>query len=123
MQIITGNAAADSQSYQSWFLGHFFRPADDPRSTSALELKWTTHAAGETRSRWAVNRQATTISILVQGQFRTFFRDRSVLLATPGDYVLWLPGTAHWWQAEAESTVLTVRFPSTPGDSVEFDQD
>ena len=120
-EIITGNAADESSAYRGWFLGHFFLPTDDPRSTSDLEIKWTTHVAGETRSRWALNQQATTVSILVQGRFRTQFRDRSVLLSTPGDYVLWLPGVPHCWLAEADSTILTVRFPSIVGDSRELD--
>jgi hypothetical protein len=120
-EIITGNAADESSAYRGWVLGHFFLPPDDPRSRSDVEIKWTTHVAGETRSGWARNQQATTISILVQGRFRTQFRDRSVLLEAPGDYVLWLPGVAHCWVAETDSTVLTVRFPSIAGDSQELD--
>lgn len=120
-EIITGNAADDSSAYRGWFLGHFFAPMDDPRSTPAVELKWSTYTAGEARSGWALNRTATTISILVQGQFRVQFCDRSVLLSTSGEYVLWLPNVAHCWLAEANSTVLTVRFPSIASDSVEVD--
>ena len=119
-EIITGNAADESSAYRGWFLGHFLAPPDDPRSTPDVELKWSTYAAGEARSGWALNREATTISILIQGRFRTQFRDRSVLLEIPGDYVLWLPGVAHCWLAEEDSTVLTVRFPSIAGDSVEL---
>jgi quercetin dioxygenase-like cupin family protein len=111
-----GNAAIDSAAYRGWFLGHFI-PPDDLRSTGAVELKWTTYTAGETRPSWAVNREATTISILIEGHFRMRFLDGDVLLRHPGDYALWRPGIPHSWAAEAASTVLTVRYPSKAGDS------
>ena len=42
---------------------------------------------------------------------------RTVLLEREGDYALWPPGVAHDWLAEEASVVVTVRWPSLPGDS------
>lgn len=112
-QIIVGNAQAEGKMRRGWFMGHFIEPTD-ARSTAALEIKWGVHAAGEARSQWADAAEVTTISILINGKFRVQFPDRDVLLSEPGDYVLWLPGVAHTWQAETDSIVLTVRYPSLP---------
>ena len=117
-EIIVGNAAVDGSSRWGWFIGHFIEPSDSPRSTSDVEVKWATHKAGEGRSEWAVNASATTLSIAIGGCFRLQFPDREVVLSQPGDYALWLPGVPHWWLAESDCTVLTVRWPSKPGDSV-----
>src|SRR2546427_161524 len=38
--------------------------------------------------------------------------DRGTALERPGDYVVWGPGIDHIWQAEADSVVITVRWPS-----------
>lgn len=116
--VITGNACLEGRDRGGWFMGHFISPDTDPRSTPNLEIKWGIHPAGESRTAWSINREATTLSILIQGRFRVQFRDRDCVLAQPGDYVLWLPGVPHGWVAESDSTILTVRFPSISGDSV-----
>jgi quercetin dioxygenase-like cupin family protein len=82
-------------------------------------VKWGVHKAGDGRSEWAVNAEATTLSILIQGRFRLQFPEHEFLLSREGDYVLWLPGVSHSWSAEVDSTVLTVRWPSKPEDSIE----
>jgi hypothetical protein len=122
-EIVTGNAAAmDPQAGQrGWFLGHFFKDATDPRFNPDVELKWAVHEQGSQRPCWAFNRTATTIVVLISGQYRLQFRDRDVVLHQPGDYVLWGPNVSHSWTAEATSTVLVVRFPSLPDDSVNLD--
>lgn len=118
-QIIFGNSEIEGKDRRGWFMGHFITPSDDPRATSALEVKWGTHPAGEKRSEWAVNNTATTVSILISGRFRLQFPEREIVLAKQGDYVLWLPGVPHCWLAEEESIVLTVRYPSIPEDSIQ----
>lgn len=117
--VVTGNAALEGEAYRGWFLGYFVTPPEDVRSTSAVELKWTTHPAGDTRSSWALNQEATTISILIRGRFWVQFPDGDILLSQEGDYVLWQPGVPHCWRAEETSTILTVRYPSKAGDSTE----
>lgn len=117
-KVVSGNAGVEGTSRWGWFVGHFIEPSDDPRSTPNLEVKWGIHKAGDGRTEWAVNAEATTLSILISGRFRLKFPDREVLLSQAGDYVLWDPGIPHWWVAESDSTILTVRWPSKSGDSI-----
>ena len=63
--------------------------------------------------------EATTLSILVRGAFLVSFPGTEVRLTSPGDYVLFPPGVLHGWVAEEDSIVVTVRWPSKPGDAVE----
>lgn len=117
-QVVSGNAHVEGASRWGWFIGHFLASPDDPRSTSTLEVKWAIHKAGDGRSQWGTNVEATTLSILIKGRFRLQFPDRECLLSEEGDYVLWSPGVPHCWSAESDCTILTVRWPSKPGDSV-----
>lgn len=117
-KVVKGNALLEGVSRRGWFIGHFVTPAEDPRSSHILEVKWAFHKAGEGRPEWAMNAEATTLSILISGQFRLQFPDQEVLLSHEGDYVLWSPGVPHCWSAESDSTVVTVRWPSIPSDSV-----
>jgi quercetin dioxygenase-like cupin family protein len=119
-QVVFGNANVEGANRWGWFLGHFITPTDDPRSTSILEVKWSDHKAGDTRPEWAMNVEATTLSILIRGRFRLQFPDQEFLLSREGDYVIWSPGVAHCWSAESDCTVLTIRWPSRSGDSVEM---
>jgi len=109
-----GSAPADGARNAGWVLGHFL-PADDPRHSTAVEVKWGAHAAGDRRAEWVRGEQRTTLAVLVSGRFRLEFPERAALLAEPGDYVLWGEGVDHSWQAEQDSVVLIVRWPSVPG--------
>ncbi len=117
-KVVFGNAVTEGKKRSGWFIGHFITPDDDPRSTEDLEVKWAVHKAGDSRTEWAVNNQAATLSILINGRFRLQFEDSEMVLSGEGDYVLWGAGVAHCWVAESDSTILTVRWPSKPGDSV-----
>ncbi|MBO3463563.1 signal peptidase I [Aetokthonos hydrillicola Thurmond2011] len=117
-QVVFGNAHVDGASRWGWFVGHFITPNTNPRSTTDVEVKWTVHKAGDMRKEWAMNAEATTLSILIKGRFRLEFLDQEVVLSSEGDYVIWAPGVSHCWFAELESTILTVRWPSKPGDSI-----
>ena len=55
--------------------------------------------------------------MLVSGRFRIDFADRAVVLAAPGDYVLYR-GVGHGWQAEEPSVVLVIRWPSLSAGTV-----
>ena len=116
--VVVGNALTEATIRSGWFLGHFINPIDDIRSTSSLEVKWGIHPAGDGRSEWAMNEEATTLSILIKGRFHVKFPEQEVLLSREGDYVLWSPGVPHSWSAELDCTILTVRWPSKSGDSV-----
>src|SRR4051794_15873196 len=116
-EIESGNARKEGSARAGWFLGHFIETDHPLRSTADVEVKWGTHAAGESRNEWASNATATTISVLIRGRFRLRFPDREILLEAEGDYALWAPGVPHTWSAEEETVILTVRWPSMPGDS------
>lgn len=118
--VTTGNAATDGAgTTRGWFIGHFIEPSVSPRHTESVEVKWGIHAAGESRRLMAMGTEATTLSILVSGSFRVSFPQREIRLTRPGDYVLFPPGVLHGWTAEADSIVITLRWPSKAGDAVE----
>ncbi|GHH72511.1 hypothetical protein GCM10017673_27550 [Streptosporangium violaceochromogenes] len=111
----TGNATDDADQHRGWLMGHFIDPqAGGVRSTDALEVKWGIHPAGQQRPEWTADDQRTTLLLLIQGRFRLDLTLGSTTLERQGDYVVWGPGIDHSWQAEQDSTVLTIRWPSIP---------
>jgi hypothetical protein len=109
-----GNAHTDGQSNRGWLLGHFMGEDGGIRTSDAVEVKWGIHPAGEGRDTWATDEQRTTLLILVRGRFRLDLSVGSVTLEKEGDYALWGSGIDHCWQAEEDSIVITVRWPSIP---------
>jgi hypothetical protein len=107
-----GNVSDASLATRGWFMGHFMPGDGNPLRTHDLELKWYTHAKGETRVDWAPGNPATTLNILMRGHFVLLFPDREVALTQEGDFVLFNPGVPHSFRSEQESLVLTVRWPS-----------
>jgi hypothetical protein len=129
--IASGNAFADGQEFGYWFVGDFrkwcqerslaFEPARyDLRETTAVEVKWGIHQAGERRpGGWVPEFDRVTLSVLVRGAFTLTFRHpvaprlvAEFRLTSEGDYAIWRPGIEHSWQANADSVVLTVRWPA-----------
>ena len=111
----TGNAADESDQYRGWLVGHFIDPANGGvRKTDALEVKWGIHPAGQKRPEWTEGEDRSTLVIMVSGRFRVDLSSDSVTLTRQGDYVTWGPGIDHSWQAESDSIVITVRWPSAP---------
>ena len=111
---VTGNAAEAARNTRGWFLGHFMPGDDNALRNSDLEVKWFTHAAGETRPEWSPPSEVRTLNILIRGRFVLLFPDHEVLLEKEGDFVLFGPDIAHSFRCEEESLVLTVRWPSMP---------
>jgi hypothetical protein len=109
-----GNANADGQRTRGWLLGHFLGDDGDVRATDAVEVKWGVHPAGERRDTWATDEQRTSLLLLVRGRFRLDLSVGSATLENEGDYAVWGPGIDHCWQAEEDSIVITVRWPSIP---------
>jgi quercetin dioxygenase-like cupin family protein len=108
----TGNAADDGSQNRGWLLGHFMDPSEGVRSTKDVEVKWGVHPAGEQRAAWTADDQRTTLVLLVSGRFRVELTEASVTMQRQGDYMVWGPGIDHSWQAEEDSVVITVRWPS-----------
>ncbi|MBL8159371.1 signal peptidase I [Candidatus Saccharibacteria bacterium] len=111
MNIQVGNAASDT-SHNDWFVGHFMEKELGLQHSTDVEIKWGKHPIGDGRAEWGASDFSTTISILISGKFEIEFRDRTVVLAQPGDYVMWPKGCEHKARALEESVVLTVRWPS-----------
>lgn len=63
---------------------------------------------------WSTDEYRTTVVLLIRGRFRINLTAESVLLAGEGDYLMWGPGVDHTWRAEADSAVITIRWPSLP---------
>lgn len=115
--VASGNAFADGVAYRGWFVGHFV-DAPDLRRTGDVEVKLATYRNGEARVEPALSRVASTLVLLIVGRVRLEFPGREICLCHEGDYALWPPGVPHRWVAEAASRVLTVRWPSRPGDQI-----
>jgi quercetin dioxygenase-like cupin family protein len=109
-----GNAAEVSAATRGLFVGHFMRGRVDALASRDVELKWFTHAAGETRPEWSPPSVVRTLNVLVRGRFVLCFPDREVELVREGDFVMFGPGVAHSFRSLEESLVLTVRWPSSP---------
>jgi quercetin dioxygenase-like cupin family protein len=58
--------------------------------------------------------QDTDLLLLIRGRFRLDLSVGSITLEKEGDYAVWGPGIDHCWQAEEDSIVITVRWPSIP---------
>lgn len=108
-----GNANDERGEHRGWMIGHFIED-QSPRASHDVEVKWGVHAAGESRADWTAGEQRTTLLLLISGEFRLDLQGDSVRLSRQGDYVIWGPGLDHSWQAEADSVVITVRWPSVP---------
>lgn len=106
-----GNAEQLDTGQNGWFLGHF-APPGHPLRREDLEMKWTRHPAGDARPTWAEPDARTTLSILVHGRFVIEFASALFCLENQGDFAFWGPGHAHTWRAEADSLVITIRWPS-----------
>jgi quercetin dioxygenase-like cupin family protein len=110
--IHTGNAAIDNT--KGWFVGGSLDKSLGLRHTQDVELKWSTHVAGEERGSWVTNETRTAIAILISGKYEVVFRDQSAILSRQGDYVMWGTGQDHKGRALEDSIVLTIRWPSIP---------
>jgi len=109
---VFGNAVEAGKSSRGWILGHFMAGPHNPLHSDDVEVKWYTHARGETRAGWAPPITVKTLNVLIHGRFAVLFPDREVVLQEQGDFVLFGPGVAHSFRSIEESLVLTVRWPS-----------
>jgi quercetin dioxygenase-like cupin family protein len=112
--ILSGNVVDAGKDTRGWFVGHFMPGGDNPLRGADVELKWFTHAKGETRPEWAPANPVRTLNVLIRGSFVLLFPDREVHLENEGDFVLFGPGVPHSFRSLEESLVLTVRWPSVP---------
>ncbi len=97
--VYVGNAGEDGAGNAGWLLGHFMPTSLGLRHSADVEVKWGVHPSGETRARWVTAERRTALLVLISGRFHVELPDRTVILATPGDYVVWGPGVDHSWRA------------------------
>ena len=110
-QIQTGNAELDAKN--GWFVGSFVDEKLGLRSTKDVEIKWAIHPAGEWHPKdWVPGDARTAIAILISGKWEMMFRDQTVTLSKPGDFVMWGKGDDHKGRALEDCVVLVVRWPS-----------
>lgn len=114
--IYAGSAPKDAPENRGWLLGHFM-PRGDVRHSTDIEIKWGVHPRRDQREQWVTGEVRTAVIVLVSGRFRIDFRDQSVVLAEPGDYVVF-EGVDHSWFAEEDSVIVGIRWPSVPGYAV-----
>ncbi len=98
-----------------WVMGHFM-PPDSPLQTNDLEIKWGKHKKGEAKKSSGTNKRAKTLAILIEGKVLLTFDDEKVILKEKGDYVYWDSGVIHSWEVLKDSLIITIRWPSIPGD-------
>lgn len=115
--IKTGNCDLEGVSHRGWVVGHFLED-DNPLRSNDLEIKWGKHTAGESKEIVGVNNTAKSIAFLVKGKFTFDFPgdQQKVMMSKIGDYVYYPEGTAHSWSCVEDGVLLTVRWPSLPGD-------
>jgi hypothetical protein len=113
---VTGNAIAEggTNPRKGWFVGAFLPIERGLRHTEICEVKWGVHRDGEEKRTPGTNLMATTLTLLVSGQFQVRLPeiDVVIVLERPGDYVIFGPGTRHHWKSLNDSVVVTVRWPS-----------
>jgi hypothetical protein len=109
----SGNATDDADAHRGWLVGHFVEPPGGVRANADVEIKWGIHPAGQQRpDGWSTDEQRTTLLLLIRGRFRLDLSVGTTTLEREGDYAVWGPGIDHSWQAEEDSVVVTVRWPS-----------
>ena len=77
---VSGNVNDASKDTRGWFLGHFMPGEENPLRTAELEVKWYTHAKGETRDQWAPGNPVKTLNILIRGHFVLLFPNQEIAL-------------------------------------------
>lgn len=110
--ICIGNAHSDSVETRGWFVGSFLSKEFGLRHSNDVEIKWGDHTVGARRQEWVTGEVRTAVAVLISGEFVMEFRDRTVTLSKPGDYVMWGPGVDHRWHVDQKATIITIRWPS-----------
>lgn len=122
-KIIQGNLEELAPKHKDWVLGHFMEEGS-PFKTNAFELKWDKLKAGEKKSSLGTQKTAKTLGILVYGKFEFGFpKDRQkIILSKEGDYCFYDAGVTHSWRILEDCLLISIRWPSLPGDQVQSGQ-
>lgn len=124
INIAIGNTFESSiaTANRGWFIGHFIDPkTNELNFSSEVEVKWGVHKKNQQKEVIGTNTTATTLTLLISGKFTMLFpeQEKKITLCQQGDYLIFPAGIAHAWIADADSVVLTVRWPSIKGDQAQ----
>jgi uncharacterized cupin superfamily protein len=114
LNVQKGNAAIDAKDMRGWLVGHFVPEEFGLRHSDDVEIKWGVHKAGEARTEWVTDETRTAICILISGKFEAELRERTIVIDTPGDYLMWGKGVDHRWRVSEDTVTFTIRWPSVP---------
>lgn len=106
--IQTGNAG--NYDKRGWFVGHFMEPENGLLHNKDVEVKWGVQARGDGRDEWSTDPRET-LNVLVSGKVEIIFRNRTITLNQPGDFVIW-KSEDHKSEILDDSVILTIRWPS-----------
>ena len=114
-RVVSGDADVTGGE-RGWFIGHYLDPTCGLRREGNVEIKWGQHEAGQARTDASKSEVATTLTLLIDGEFKLDFEkpEKTVTLSKRGQYVIYAPGVLHKWQALSKCIVVTVRWPSVP---------
>jgi hypothetical protein len=117
MDIEIGNVNTKANGQRNWIIGHFIE-SSSPFHSQDFEVKWSKLSKGEAKSQVGSNGIAKTLAILAYGKQQINFPATNdvALLANEGDYVFFESGVEHSWEALEDTLLITIRWPSIPGD-------
>jgi len=116
MKKIVKYNAFDENCERGWVLGHFTKIPE--LNTQDLEVQFVKLQASSEKNGISKQKKAKTLSLLVSGKMEIYFKDETVRLEKEGDFVIFDKGVDHSWKVLEDSTILSVRWPSLPGDVV-----
>lgn len=118
MNIITGKVEDIFRANRGWFIGHF-KDNESPFHTEDFEVKWSQIKKGTRNEGGASsNKTAKTFTLLIKGKFKVLFPETNeeFILENEGDYIFHGERVLHDWEVLEDSTLITFRWPSIPGD-------
>lgn len=116
--VVYGQAKED-RDHKQWLVGPFM-PTGNPLNDPHTEVKFADHKKGEGRPESQASASDThhSMSILFRGKLTLHFWQNDqwvpVTLQEPGEYALWQRGALHWWQADEDTTLITIRWLAQP---------
>lgn len=114
----SANAIDIGRPRRGWVVGRFIEDPESLLRSENCEIKLFKHAKGDKREQWSYSRSSTSFTMLIAGKWSQEYLEGTVELTEPFDFTTWGPYVPHKWEALEESIMLTIRWPSIPGDNV-----
>jgi hypothetical protein len=116
-KIVQGNLNQNDPKRRGWFARHFMDEGS-PFKTDDFEMQWRKLKAGEEKPALGTQKVAKTIGILVYGKFEFNFPDenKKITLSKEGEFVFFDAGVTHSWKVHQDTLLISIRWPSIPGD-------